>query len=195
MKMMTLEQIASACPDLKWKIERAKLFQYWGQYLKGEISGPDSDIGTRNLFVTGFKDETAQTLRTGEPSLMALRDHILATDAPTKTETPWLKLAKFGSKRTENNCLRHDANVIEISGVECDYDDEMISFDDAVEIMRKAGMCDQRRGHDKDRRRSEVRKSQKPKGGHDTGKHATVETIAKTTPPVPIWDRPFLRRG
>jgi Primase C terminal 2 (PriCT-2) len=140
MKMMTLEQIASACPDLKWKIERAKLFQYWGQYLKGEISGPDSDIGTRNLFVTGFKDETAQTLRTGEPSLMALRDHILATDAPTKTETPWLKLAKFGSKRTENNCLRHDANVIEISGVECDYDDEMISFDDAVEIMRKANV-------------------------------------------------------
>jgi hypothetical protein len=33
MKMMTLEQIASACPDLKWKIERAKLFQYWGEYL------------------------------------------------------------------------------------------------------------------------------------------------------------------
>ena len=32
MKMMTLEQIVSACPDLK-RNERAKLFQYWGEYL------------------------------------------------------------------------------------------------------------------------------------------------------------------
>jgi hypothetical protein len=49
-------------------------------------------------------------------------------------------MAKFGDNRSENNCLRHDANLIEITGVEVDYDDEKISFDDAVEIMRSAGV-------------------------------------------------------
>jgi hypothetical protein len=99
-----------------------------------------SNIDTRTVFITGFEDETAQRLRTGEPSLLALRDRILATDAATKDETPWLKLAKFGNKRTEKHCLRHDANVIEISGIECDYDDETISFEDAIETMRKANV-------------------------------------------------------
>jgi Primase C terminal 2 (PriCT-2) len=138
MKMMTAEQIASACPDSKWKIERARLFLYWGQFLKGEVSGPESDIGTRTLFVTRFEDETAQSMGGGSRSLPALCDHILATDAASKGATPWLKLAVFGNRRTKNNCLRHDANVTEISGIEVDYDDEKISFDDAIEIMRKA---------------------------------------------------------
>jgi len=138
MKMMTLEEIASACPDSRRKIERAQLFLYWGQFLKGERSGPESDIDTRSLFITRFEDETAQTKGKGEHSLPSWRDHILATDATTKSETPWLKLATFGNKRTEKNCLRHDANVTAVTGIECDYDDEKISFEAAVEIMRKA---------------------------------------------------------
>jgi hypothetical protein len=99
-----------------------------------------SDIDTRPLFITQFADKTAQRKGHGEHSLPSWRDHILATDAPTKTETPWLKLAKFGNKRTGKNCLRHDANVIAITGIEVDYDDEAISFEDAVEIMRKANV-------------------------------------------------------
>jgi hypothetical protein len=35
MKMMTPEEIASACPDSRRKSERAQLFLYWGQFLKG----------------------------------------------------------------------------------------------------------------------------------------------------------------
>jgi hypothetical protein len=99
-----------------------------------------SDIDTRTVFITLFKDKTAQTMGKAEHSLPALRDYILATSATTKKATPWLKLAKFGNKRTEKKCLRHDANVTTVSGIECDYDDETISFEAAVEIMRKANV-------------------------------------------------------
>jgi hypothetical protein len=33
MKMMTLEELVAACPQLKRNIERARLVQYWGEYL------------------------------------------------------------------------------------------------------------------------------------------------------------------
>jgi P4 family phage/plasmid primase-like protien len=103
-------------------------------------AAPPSDIDTRNVFVTRFEDETAQKMTKAELSLLALCSHILATDAATKEATPWLKLAKFGSKRTDKNCLRHDANVTALTGIEVDYDDEKISFEDAVEIMRRANV-------------------------------------------------------
>jgi hypothetical protein len=96
------------------------------------------DIST--VFVTEFKDEKAQSMTGGDVSLPLLCDHILSTNAPTKEQTPWLKLAKFGNKRTDKNCLRNDANITACSGIEVDYDDEKISFDEAAETMRKAGV-------------------------------------------------------
>jgi hypothetical protein len=107
-------------------------------HARTEIAPVATDIDTRALFITRFEDATAQTMTSGEQSLSVWRDHILATDAVTKDDTPWLKLARFGNKRTDKNCLRHDDNVTEISGIEVDYDDEVISFDDAIETMRKA---------------------------------------------------------
>jgi hypothetical protein len=97
-----------------------------------------TDINISTMFITRFEDATAQTMSSGAEPLPVWRDHILATNAATKDETPRLKLAKFGKRRTDKNCLRHDANVTEISGVEGDYDGEVISFNDAVETMRKA---------------------------------------------------------
>jgi AAA domain-containing protein/primase-like protein len=99
-----------------------------------------TDINSHTVWITRFEDETAQAMRKGEWSLPAWRDHILAENAKSKTATPWLKLAVFGDVRSAKGCLRHDANVLEISGVEVDYDDEVISFDVAVEVMRSAGV-------------------------------------------------------
>jgi putative DNA primase/helicase len=104
------------------------------------LSPNKTDIDTHTVWITRFEDETAQAMSKGEWSLPAWRDHILAENAKSKTATPWLKLATFGNVRTDKNCLRHDANVLEISGVECDYDDEVISFDEAVEVMCNAGV-------------------------------------------------------
>jgi hypothetical protein len=74
-------------------------------------------------------------------TLEALRRLILATEAPTKSQLPWLKLALFGCIKTVRGCLRHDANVLAISGVEGDYDGGTTSFEDAVRVLRHARLA------------------------------------------------------
>jgi hypothetical protein len=99
-----------------------------------------TDINTHTVWITRFEDQTAQNMTKGEHSLPSWRDHILGENAKSKNATPWLKMAKFGDDRSAKGCLRHDANVSEITGIECDYDDEAISFDDALEVMSGAGV-------------------------------------------------------
>ena len=99
-----------------------------------------TDINIHKVWMTRFEDETAQTKRKGEHTLPKWRDHIFETTAVSKDKTPWLKLAAFGDDRSGAGCQRTNGNVTEITGVECDYDDEVVSFDEAVEAMRAAGV-------------------------------------------------------
>jgi hypothetical protein len=99
-----------------------------------------TDINTHTVWITRFEDETAQTKSKGERTLPEWRDHILATTATSKEKTPWLKLAIFGDKWSDAGCLRTNDNLLEITGIATDYDDEKISFDAALEVMRAAGV-------------------------------------------------------
>jgi hypothetical protein len=49
-------------------------------------------------------------------------------------------LATFRNQPNEENCLRYDANIIEVSGAEGDYDGEQIAFDTAVAAIEQAGI-------------------------------------------------------
>jgi hypothetical protein len=69
-----------------------------------------------------------------------LRANVLAATAKTKAELPWIKLARFGDVKTEKGSLRHDANVLAITGIEADYDGEKIHLAEAVERLEKAGV-------------------------------------------------------
>lgn len=84
-------------------------------------------------YAAASKQELNETLR-------ELSDRIRSATAPAKEELPWIKLARFGQQRTEKNSLRHDANVLEITGVEADYDGESISFDQALDTLGFAGL-------------------------------------------------------
>jgi hypothetical protein len=88
--------------------------------------------------VTFFTSAAATKLRSERMSLPALRDLIRGTSASIKSKLPWLKLAVFGQERTSKGSLRHDANVMGISGCEADYDGEELAFDDAVDILHQA---------------------------------------------------------
>jgi len=55
-----------------------------------------------------------------------------------KASCPWVKLAKFGDNRSTHNSLRHDSNVIEIYGIEGDYDLEVMSPESAIEKLEAA---------------------------------------------------------
>jgi Family of unknown function (DUF5906)/Primase C terminal 2 (PriCT-2) len=53
----------------------------------------------------------------------------------------WLKLAQFGNRRSENNCLRWNENVVAVSGVEGDYDGEQMAMEAAAKLLRDAGVA------------------------------------------------------
>lgn len=57
-----------------------------------------------------------------------------------KSEQPLIKLAAFDCKRTKTHSLRHDANVLQIWGVEGDYDQGVVGIDQAQELLERAGV-------------------------------------------------------
>lgn len=59
---------------------------------------------------------------------------------PNKKVCPWLKLAQFGEKRTDKNSLRHDGNMLDITGIEGDYDGEVLHPDAALKLLEAAGI-------------------------------------------------------
>jgi hypothetical protein len=93
--------------------------------------------GGRRIAVTFFKDAAAQAKRQENLTAEALLERIRTTTAHDKASLPWLKLARLGNTRTAKGSLRHDRNLIAISGVEADYDGERIRFDDAVYTAEK----------------------------------------------------------
>jgi hypothetical protein len=90
--------------------------------------------------VTFFADRKAQLAREERLQLSDLAGMIREMTAADKGRLPFLKLARFGTARTEKGALRHDANVLCISGIEADYDAGEVGFDRAVEIAEKAGL-------------------------------------------------------
>lgn len=64
-------------------------------------------------------------------------------DAPTyisKRHCPLISLAAYGETLTENNCIRHAANVLRVYGVEIDYDGEHVTPEQGAELLRAAGL-------------------------------------------------------
>ena len=93
----------------------------------------------RTVRITFFPDEAAQSLRSADLTLPQLADRIARQSAASKMELPWLKLAIFGNKRSEKNCLRTNANLVQITGIETEHDAGEVSFDTAIAVMREAG--------------------------------------------------------
>lgn len=92
-------------------------------------------IAPPKVHVTFFRDAQAARLTTDSLTLYDLRERILNASAREKSKLPWLKLAVFGAKPTNKNSLRHDANVVAISGIEIDYDGDKIAFADVLDIL------------------------------------------------------------
>jgi hypothetical protein len=90
--------------------------------------------------VTMFPDRFAKRKRECQLTLDELCDFVLSKKKRTKHRLPLIKLASFGETRNENDCLRYDANVTMVSGVDLDYDREKIPFDDFSAKLRATGL-------------------------------------------------------
>src|SRR5271168_2378279 len=89
-----------------------------------------------HAIITIFPNFGASSKREEELSVAKLTDRITRATAPRKADLPWLKMARFGDLRTKVGSLRHDRNVLAITGVEADYDGEDIGVDKAVKILQ-----------------------------------------------------------
>ena len=106
--------------------------------------GVATDIYSRKVNITFFQNEFASSLRAENMTLPSLRCLILATKDKTKGSLPWLKGARFGNRRTPpdpntgkgGGSLRHDGNILGFDLIELDYDQEAVSFDDAVSTIK-----------------------------------------------------------
>ena len=93
------------------------------------------------FWMTFFDDVYATSCVGKEVDLEELAELIANTSAPAKASLPLLKLARFGSARTAANSLRHDQNVVMISGLEADYDAEAMPFSEAVDRLEAADIA------------------------------------------------------
>lgn len=91
--------------------------------------------------VTIFTNLAGKRLRTEKMCLRDLLALFEDTDAPEKDRLPLIKLATFGKKTSDKGSLRTDENLIEINGLEGDYDAEKMDPEDAAELLEKAGVA------------------------------------------------------
>jgi uncharacterized protein (DUF927 family) len=115
---------------------------HYEDYLDHEVGdrSPELKSARAPVVVTFFADYAAATKREEQLTLEVLAEKVRDTDAATRDKLPWLKFARFGDIRTDKNSLRNNANVIAITGVEGDYDQERISVDTALELLTEAGL-------------------------------------------------------
>jgi hypothetical protein len=109
--------------------------------MTGTESPPGKEFLGTKFAVTFFLSFGAVTKTEESLALADLAERIRAATAPIKDSLHWLKLARFGNRRTTKQSLRNDANVLAISGIECDYDGGLMTFDEALEILEKQGIA------------------------------------------------------
>ena len=93
------------------------------------------------IAITFFKTFAATEKREQQYSLRALAGRIKAVTASNKSQLPWLKLARFGDTPTDKASLRHDANVLCITGIEADYDAGSLTVTEAVIALENQGIA------------------------------------------------------
>src|SRR6516162_8555235 len=89
---------------------------------------------------TIFPDRYALQAYRQHATLEEIAALIADTVRPSKNRLPLIKLAVFGAQPSPEGCLRHDANVLQVCGLEADYDGEMVGFGEAVAIAKTAGV-------------------------------------------------------
>jgi hypothetical protein len=91
--------------------------------------------------LTRFLSHTANVKQEDSISLRSLARHIVTMRRATKAELHWLKLASFGDQPTDSGSLRHNANMLSVSGVEGDYDAGDMTPETGAEMLRQAGIA------------------------------------------------------
>ena len=90
---------------------------------------------------TRFDDLRGNRATKVECTVAQLASQIADVSAGQKADLPLLKLATFGDRKWSKGSLRHDGNVTKVSGVELDYDGEVMPLEEAERQLRNEGVC------------------------------------------------------
>lgn len=93
---------------------------------------------TEKIFWAEFTNVFAETVSHKQGSWDEFCARLCEPVGTTKKALPLVKLAQFGTKRTEKGSLRHDANTRMVTGLEADYDAGEISLEEAVTRLERA---------------------------------------------------------
>jgi hypothetical protein len=91
----------------------------------------------RPIAVTVFPDLSGRVKHEIRMTPRELARHIETTVAPEKHKLLLIKLATFGDRRTGKGSLRHDDNLLEVHGIEADYDGQVMTPEDMAESLRQ----------------------------------------------------------
>jgi Family of unknown function (DUF5906) len=105
-----------------------------------KLDGGATNIDHHKVSITFFPTGKAYSKRAAKMTLPALRDLIQKANGDKKSELEWLKFGTFGDIKSKKGSLRTNQNMETISGVEGDYDCGEMAFEDAIEIVKKAGV-------------------------------------------------------
>ncbi|MBU3989390.1 MAG: PriCT-2 domain-containing protein, partial [Gammaproteobacteria bacterium] len=98
-------------------------------------------LEVENLTWTELPNKTGKTMNKHSGSWLEFIERLKTVGTfPAKKQCPWLKLATFGDKRSEKGSLRHNANVVTVTGLEADYDGEVMSMATAKEQLERHGI-------------------------------------------------------
>ncbi len=91
--------------------------------------------------ITQFPNSYAKSKQVNTVEWMDIIEKIINPPVrKSKDSCPYWKLAEFGDNLTEKDCHRSNDNVVELCGIEGDYDAEEISIQKAVHILESVGI-------------------------------------------------------
>lgn len=102
-----------------------------------DVSPPE----TGDLTWTELPDKSGVIMTSHSGSWLRVTERLgTVGQFPSKDKCPWIKMATFGDKRTDKGSLRHNANVLAITGIEGDYDGEKVTMVAAQEMLERHGI-------------------------------------------------------
>lgn len=99
-------------------------------------------LNNKSVGFTQFPDQWAKAYRSRELDWENVCRMIEeSNEYEEKGDAPWIKLAVFNGEKTKKGCYRHNAGVQSVTGIECDYDEEGMSVEDAAKKLKEAQVC------------------------------------------------------
>jgi len=108
------------------------------------VSPPNQSASNDGLSITfsEFQDVRATKVTVHAISWGDFTERLMhpKNEQGSKSECHLIKLATFGDKRSQKNSLRTDENMLEVFGIEGDYDAEKVTVEEAAALLTEHGI-------------------------------------------------------